>query len=456
MRTLRDTRRLCDRACRPTVQDPVHPFDVARLAPAHVSRRPNPAHPEPLMTALAVEPTDPIVEPAATTRHGTARLDSIDALRGLVIALMVLDHVRDFWNVDAFQFQPTDLSKTTPELFLTRWVTYLCAPTFVFLAGVAVFLQRTNAISTGRSRRDVARSLVFRGIWLIVLELTFVGVGFDFGFYPFFQVIWVIGLGMILLAALISVPPWAVLALGALVIAGHNALDSVDAGHFGAWVVPWRLLMTLGPTTPLKGFVAYPALPWFGMMALGYGLGPVFLRSDAERRRMLARLSVGALALFVALRVTHGYGDQAPWGAQPRGALFTGLSFINVSKYPPSLQYALLTLGVSLPLGLALERLRGPLSRVLLAFGRTPMLTYLVHAYIVHGGALLVGLAMGLPASAFANFFEGTDALKAAHWGVSLPIVYLVWLLILALLYPMSRAYARLRRERRSWWMSYI
>jgi uncharacterized membrane protein len=407
-------------------------------------------------TALAIEPTDPLVEPAATTRHGTARLDSIDALRGLVIALMVLDHVRDFWSVDAFQFQPTDLSKTTPLLFLTRWVTYLCAPTFVFLAGTSVFLQRTNASATGRTRTEVARSLVVRGLWLIVLELTLVGVGFDFGFFPFFQVIWAIGLGMLLLAALLWVPPAAVLASGAVIVAAHNAFDSVDASHLGAWALPWRLLMSLGPAAPLPGFVAYPALPWFGMMAIGYGLGPVFLQSDARRRRQLALLSVGALALFAVLRLTHGYGDPAPWGAQPRGPLFTGLSFINVSKYPPSLQYALLTLGVSLPLGLALERLRGPLARVLLAFGRTPMLTYLVHVYIVHGGALLVGLAMGIPASAFANFFEGTDALKAAHWGVSLPVVYLVWLLVLALLYPMSRAYARLRRERRAWWMSYV
>ena len=411
------------------------------------------------MTALAARPiesTDPLVEPAATTRHGTARLDAIDALRGLVIALMVLDHVRDFWSVDAFQFQPTDLSKTTPLLFLTRWVTYLCAPTFVFLAGTSVYLQRVHGASVGRTRGDLARSLVRRGLWLIVLELTVVGVGFDFGVFPFFQVIWAIGLGMLLLAALLWVPPVAVLSLGALIVAGHNALDGVDASHLGGWALPWRLLMSLGPTAPLKGFVAYPALPWFGIMALGYGLGPVFLKPDADRRRRLLTVSAGALALFAVLRLTHGYGDQAPWGAQPRGPLFTALSFISVSKYPPSLQYALLTLGISLPLGLALERLRGPLSRVLLAFGRTPMLTYLVHVFVVHGGALLVGLAMGLPARAFFNFYEGTDALKAAHWGVSLPVVYLVWLLVLALLYPMSRAYARLRRERRAWWMSYI
>lgn len=394
--------------------------------------------------------TTPAEDP--TARAGTARLDAIDLLRGLVIALMVLDHVRDFWSVDAFRFAPTDLTRTTPALFLTRWITYLCAPTFVFLAGVSVFLQRAS----GRPRREVARALCLRGAWLIVLELTLVGFGFDFGVYPFFQVIWAIGLGMLLLAALLRAPTAAVLALGAAIVAGHHLLDGVDAATLGAWALPWRLLLAIGPATPLRGFVAYPALPWFGIMAVGYGLGPVYLWPDAERRRVLAILAVGALALFAVLRLAHGYGDQAPWGPQPRGATYTVLSFLNVSKYPPSLQYALLTLGVSLPLGLALERVRGPLARVLLAFGRTPMLTYLVHVYVVHGSALLVGVAIGLPARAFTGFFEGTEALTAAGWGVSLPAVYGLWLLVLALLYPMSRAYARRRRTHRAWWMRYV
>ena len=418
------------------------------------SRAPQTGRPEYLWTAVTTstaEATDPLVEPLVT-RLDAPRIQWIDMLRGFVIALMVLDHVRDFWAADSFQFQPTDLSLTTPVLFMTRWITYLCAPTFVFLAGASVYLQRHN----GQSRRHLARKLCARGAWLIVLELTLVGFGFDFGFYPFFQVIWAIGFGMLLLAALLWVPTEVVLLLGVSIVAGHNAVGEIDASQLGQWAMPWRLMMSLGPTTPLHGFVAYPALPWFGVMCLGYGLGPTLMRPDAQRRQLLLTISVAALTAFVALRISHGYGDPVPWRAQPRGAVFTLLSFINVSKYPPSLQFTLLTLGVSLPLGLAFEHLRGPIARLLLAFGRTPMLTYLVHVYLVHVGALLLGLAQGLPASAFMNFFEGTEALKLARWGVSLPVVYGVWLLVLVILYPMSRAYARLRRTRRAWWMSYI
>ncbi len=399
----------------------------------------------------AADVSDPLVEPA-TTRHGTARLESIDLLRGLVLVLMVLDHVREYFSADALIFSPTDLARTTPLLFATRWVTHLCAPTFVFLAGVSAFLQRTN----GRSRREVAAFLCTRGLWLIVLELTLVSFGFDFGApFFFFQVIWAIGLGMVLLAPLLWLPPAAVLALGAVVVAGHDALASVRATDFGAGALVWRLLAAPGPATPLPGLVAYPALPWFGILCVGYGLGAVFVRPDAQRRRQVAAFAVAALALFAVLRLRHGYGDPAPWSAQSRG-VFTALSFLNVSKYPPSLQYTLLTLGVSLLLSLALERVRGLVRRMLLAFGRTPMLTYLVHVYVVHGLALLVGLTVGLPAGAFANFLAGTDQLKAAHWGFGLATVYGVWLFVVALLYPMSRAYAALRRRRRAWWMSYI
>lgn len=404
-----------------------------------------------MTTRIAREISDPLVEPA-TTRHGTARLESIDLLRGLVIALMVLDHVREYFSADALIFSPTDLTRTTPLLFATRWVTHLCAPTFVFLAGVSAFLQRTN----GRSRREVAGFLFTRGLWLIVLELTVVSFGFDFGApYFFFQVIWAIGLGMVLLAPLLWLPPAAVLALGAVIVLGHDAFASVQATDFGAWALGWRLFMAPGPATPLPGIVAYPALPWFGILCAGYGLGAVFVRPDAERRPRVAALAVAALALFAVLRTLHSYGDPAPWSVQS-SAIFTVLALLNVSKYPPSLQYTLLTLGVSLLVSLPLERVQGFVRRMLLAFGRTPMLTYLVHIYVVHGLALLVGLAMGLPAAAFANFLASTDRLKAVHWGFGLPVVYGVWLLVLVVLYPMSRAYAALRRRRRAWWMSYI
>ena len=412
------------------------------------------------MTTTAVAASDSLAKPTRRPDAGAVaprRLESIDLLRGLVIALMVLDHVREYFSFDALQFEATDLARTTPALFATRWVTHLCAPTFVFLAGASAYLQRAGEPDRAR----VARFLVTRGLWLIALELTVVVFGFHFG-YPFFffQVIWAIGLGLVLLAPLLWLPPAAVLTLGALIVAGHDALGPVNASDLGVLGPAWRLLMEPGPAPGgLPGFVAYPALPWFGVLCLGYGMGAVFTRPDAERRRTLLAVGAGALAVFAALRLANGYGDPAPWAPQASG-VFTALSFLKVSKYPPSLLFVLVTLGLSLPIGVALEQLRGsvggPVARVLLAFGRTPMFTYLVHVYLVHALALAAGVAAGVPASAFTSFLDGPDRLRAAGWGVGLPAVYAIWLLVVAGLYPVSRWYAGLKQRRRAWWMRYL
>jgi uncharacterized membrane protein len=374
-------------------------------------------------------------------------------LRGLVIALMVLDHVREYFSAEALAFEATDLARTTPALFATRWVTHLCAPTFVLLAGVAAYLQRANASDPTR----VSRFLLTRGLWLIALELTVISFGFDFAApFFFFQVIWAIGLGMVLLAPLVRLPPAVVLALGALIVAGHDALAPIDAADLGALGPAWRLLMEPGPApAPLPGLVAYPALPWFGVLCLGYGLGFVFTRPDMERRRALVALGAGALALFAVLRATNGYGDPAPWRPQADG-VFTALSFFKVSKYPPSLLFVLVTLGVALPLGVALERLRGWPARLLLAFGRTPLFTYLLHVYLVHGLALAAGVAAGVPAAAFTHYLSDQSGLKAAGWGVGLPAVYGIWALVVAALYPVARWYAAVKQQRRAWWMRYL
>lgn len=388
----------------------------------------------------------------ATTHHGRPRLEGIDRLRGLVLALMVLDHVREYFSAQALVFQPTDLARTTAPLFATRWVTHLCAPTFVLLAGVAAYLQRAGHAH----RSEVARFLVTRGLWLIALELTVVSFAFNFAYpFLFFQVIWAIGAGMVLLAPLLWAPPRAVLAFGALLVASHDALAAALGGAAsGAWALPWRLLMAPGPAAPFAGLIAYPALPWFGILCLGYGLGPTFARPDHERRRRLAAISGVMLGAFVVLRLFQ-LGDGAPWATQPT-ALLTALSFLNVSKYPPSLLYTLVTLGVSLPIGLALERLRGPAARVLLAFGRTPLFTYLVHVYLVHGLALGLGVALGYPAGAFTGFLADATRLRNAGWGFGLPAVYAAWAVVLLLLYPLARAYAALKSRRRAWWMRYV
>lgn len=402
------------------------------------------------MTATEKPSGDPLAP--ALTRRGGQRLDMIDALRGLVIALMVLDHVRDYFHVQAFAFDPTNLDRTTTALFVTRWITHLCAPTFVFLAGAAVFLQGTG----GKSRPELSRFLLSRGAWLLLLELTVIAFGFNFAWpFLFLQVIWAIGIGMIALAALVWLPRPAVLALGAAIVAGHGLLAPVDAADLGALGPLWTLAMEPGVVPGVKGFVAYPALPWAGMLLLGYGLGPVFALDPSRRRRAVAALGIGALAVFALLRGFTAFGDPRAWEAGADG-LRALLSFVNVSKYPPSLLFTLVTLGSALLVMLLLERLRGPLQRVLLAYGRTPLFTYLLHIYLVHGLALVAGAATGTPASAFVDFIGDSSRLAAAGWGVGLPAVYAIWALILVALYPMSRWFAGVKRRRRDWWLGYL
>lgn len=387
------------------------------------------------------------------TRLGAARLDMIDALRGLVIALMVLDHVRDYFHWQAFVFSPTDLAKTTPLLFATRWITHLCAPSFVLLAGVSIFLQRAGG---AYPRSSQSRLLLSRGLWLIVLELSVVVFGFNFVWpFLFLQVIWAIGVGMVAMAALIWLPRQAVLALGIVIIAGHGLLAGFDPSQWGALAPLWTLAMRPGGVPGIEGFVAYPALPWLGILCLGYGIGPLFLLDAQRRRRVIAALALAMLAVFAILRAGSGFGDPSPWQRQA-DPVFDAMAFVNVSKYPPSLLYALVTLGVSLLLMLALERATGRSRRVLLAFGRTPLFTYLLHIYLVHGLALLIGIASGVPATMFVGILGNAGRIAESGWGVNLPAVLGLWLGVLAALYPLSRWFAGVKARRRDRWLSYL
>ncbi|MFL5583045.1 MAG: DUF1624 domain-containing protein, partial [Gemmatimonadaceae bacterium] len=390
-----------------------------------------------------------------------ARVDSIDVVRGLVVALMVLDHVREYWSNTALVFQPTDLARTTPALFATRWVTHLCAPTFVFLAGASVYLQCVAA----RDRRAVARFQVTRGLWLVALELTVVGFAFDFAApFFFFQVIWAIGAGLVLLAALLRLPPSTVFAVGATTLLAADSIAQLGAplapGLPPVAQLAWHLLFAPGPAAPLPGFVAYPLLPWFGVLCMGYGAGPAFARPAGERRRALLRIGAAALALFALARLAN-VGD-VPWRAQST-AVFTALAFLNVSKYPPSPLFVLVTLGVTLSLAGLLDARRTaapaplrPVGAVLRAFGRTPMFTYLLHVFLVHGSALAAGVALGFPARAFTRFLEDPAPLRALGWGFGLPTVYAVWAATCLALYPASRWYAARRARAPRWWMRYL
>jgi len=394
---------------------------------------------------------DPLTT-AALNRAGVPRLDMIDLLRGFVIALMVLDHTRDYFHVSAYTFDPTDPARTHVLLYLTRWVTHLCAPTFVLLAGVSVFLQGAN----GKSTTQLARFLVARGAWLIVLELTVISFAFNFALpFLFLQVIWAIGVSLILLAGLIWLPRAATAIVGVLIVAGHQLLAPINAADLGALAPLWTVAFKVGPPPIGPGFIPYPVIPWFGVMCLGYALGPVFVQEPARRNKMLLGLALGAIAMFCVLRALNAYGDPAHWRSYP-GAAATLMSFFNVSKYPPSLLYVLITLGVSLLCMIAFQRLRGLLARVLLAYGRTPLFTYVLHIYVVHSASLVVAMLAGYPASYHANFLADPFRLFKAGFGFNLLVVYVAWLAILVALYPASRWFAEVKRRRREWWLSYL
>ena len=414
-----------------------------------------PAEP-PVRQASAIDCTlpDPLAEPLAAER--ASRLAIIDKLRGLVIVLMVLDHVRDFFQ-PAHHVSPTNVAKTSALLFATRWITHLCAPTFVLLAGVAVRLQREK----GRRGWPLARFLLARGLWLIALEVTLVTLAFTFAWDgAFLQVIWAIGASMMLLGVLIWLPPPALLAIGLAIIGGHDLLDPVAAGTFGTAAPLWTLMWKPGLIhLPFAGFdeayVSYPALPWFGIMAAGYGVGGVFRLSPTRRNRMLLAGGLAMLCLFALLRGIDLYGDPSPWAPQA-DAMRTVLAILNVSKYPPSLQYTLVTLGITLSLAPFLERIGGAAGQMLLVFGRTPLFTYLAHLYVARGLAILLALAEGLSPSIFVGGFGSGDRLAASGWGLPLPLIYTAWLAVLLILWPLSTWYAGYKMHHRYWWMSYL
>lgn len=408
----------------------------------------------------ALQPT-----PAANGAH---RISEIDMMRGLVIILMALDHVRDYFHVGAFRFDPLDPAQTTPLLYATRWVTHLCAPTFVFLAGVSAFIQSTR----GKTGARLASFLAKRGLWLIFLELTVLGFGWSFGFpYPLFlQVIWAIGWSMIALAGLVMLPRTALLIVGVAIIAGHNLLDPITPQQFGEYSLLWMALHEGGPIfingTPI-GLFAYPILPWIGVMALGYGLGPLFVEPAAERRRKFFLIGGGMIALFILLRYIDAYGnpstDAGPFvGArdwreqQTFGA--AAMAFMDVQKYPPSLMFNLVTLGimfVSLPL---LARLKGAPARVLLAFGAVPFFFYVLHIYLAHVLAIAANAAAGRDASGLFNYLINAFIApeKMQGLGFSLPWVYVAWIAVLVILYPACLYWSGLKRRRRDWWLSYL
>lgn len=386
--------------------------------------------------------------PATDVKPPGSRLNSIDLLRGLVMVVMALDHARDFFSAGGFN--PRDV--TDPALFLTRWITHFCAPAFIFLAGISAFLYGTKRRGTG----ELSRYLLTRGLWLVLIEFTVVRFGWTFNihFNHFGAlVIFAIGASMIVLAALVHLPRAAIAAIGLVMIVGHNMLDGIKAEQFGAAAPLWNLLhqpglFDLAPGVDVR--VLYPLVPWIGVMAAGYALGPVFLLDRAARVRRLLALG-GAIVLgFVLLRATNLYGDPAPWSVH-NGAVATVLSFLDCEKYPPSLLYLGMTLGPVLLLLAAFERAHGAVAGWITTFGRVPFFYYVAHLYLLHAFAVLyawvtVGDLTRLLASGG----------KPPGYGLGLPGIYAVWLTVVVLLYPLCRWFAAIKRRRTEWWWSYL
>jgi uncharacterized membrane protein len=394
----------------------------------------------------------------ATSLAAGVRLREIDMWRGLVIVLMALDHVRDYFHAGAFLFNPLDPERANAALYATRWITHLCAPSFVFLAGLSAFLQ----LAKGKQVPHLSRFLLTRGLWLIALDLTIISFGWAFAlpFPLFMQVIWAIGWSMLALAGLVWLPRMAVLAIGLAIIAGHNLFDQVTPDHFG-WLSPFWTFLHEGGALVIAGkpvgIVSYPVLPWIGVMAFGYGLGAVFLTAEPQRDGRLLALGGVMFTLFLLLRGWNLYGDPDPWRARD-DLIRSIMAFLDVHKYPPSLMYVMATLGIGFMLIPLLARLRGPVSSVLLGFGGAPFFFYVLHIYVVHGLAIAANAAVGRDVSAMFNFFANMVASpeRYQHLGFPLALVYVAWIIVLALLYPICRWWISVKQQRKGWWLSYL
>lgn len=413
------------------------------------------------------------------TKPPRQRIDSIDLLRGIVMVIMLLDHTRDFVHRDVLQgFDPTDLAHTNPMLFFTRWITHFCAPVFVFLAGTGAYLQ----FARGKSKGEMSKFLVTRGLWLVVLEFTVVRcaafLNFDYRFLGAMQVIWVIGVSMIVLAALIHLPLRIVAAFGVLMIFLHNLLDGfhVQGWQFGQSAVPgiWaKLYIILHQSfealpvlwffpSPVV-FVLYPLIPWIGVMAAGYAFGALYQMDAARRRRLLLIMGGVATALCFALRASNIYGDPSPWARQS-SVSFTIISFFNVTKYPPSLLFLLMTLG---PAFLALAwfeakkrvspsgSLPAKLRDAFLTFGRVPLFFYILQWLMAHLTSIVAHLIAGKPIGWMFGSVIQTSG-PPPGMGFGLVVVYVCWIAGVILLYPICKWYAGVKQRRRDWWLAYL
>ncbi len=382
------------------------------------------------------------------------RLESLDILRGLLMILMALDHTRDYFS--NAPVNPVDPHTSWPALYITRWVTHLCAPGFVALAGASVYLQRKR----GKTPTQLSRLLITRGLWLVFLEFTVISFAWSFGWAPFMQVIWAIGISMILLGVIMRFrPPTALIGtLGATIVLLHNLLDPLNRHPFGWLENGWEIINMPGFFMfhgQREIMMFYPVLPWFGIICVGYAFGPIAASAPARRQKIAVALAASFFTVFSLLRLFHGYGDPFPFEHLATPAQ-TAMSFMSVMKYPPSLHYALATFTVLLLLYAAfdfaatrdwLPRLRA----VFETYGRVPFFYYVPHIFILHGLALLGVMAFHLNWHIMIGKALIWDDATPPNWGFGLPIVYAIWLSVVALLYLPCNWFAALKARRRDW-----
>jgi uncharacterized membrane protein len=387
------------------------------------------------------------------------RIISVDLLRGVIMIIMALDHTREFFHSAALTNNPLDLNTTTPVLFFTRWITHFCAPVFVFLSGTSAFLQ-----SARKSKKELSIFLITRGFWLIIIEVTIVNLifSFDISFSAIaLEVIWAIGISMVLLGLVIWLPFEIILAIGLLIVLGHNALDFYEKDRTTPFSAGYNLIHRVGFHS-LWGkhqlLILYPFLPWTGLMMLGYCLGKV-LRNDSAtyRKKFLVITGISIIALFIIVRFINVYGDPFPWSKQGNG-FYSFLSFINASKYPPSLFFICMTIGPALLLMAWWDNIQTGFTRIVSVYGRVPFFYFLTHFFIIH---LFSAIAFFMRGHSFAEDAADLSTpfikfIKAGE-GVQLRYVYLIWLAIVIILYPVCKWYDNYKiNHREKKWLSYL
>ena len=388
------------------------------------------------------------------------RLTSIDMLRGLVILIMALDHTRDFFLQGNLQ-DPMTQPDVSLDLYLTRWVTHFCAPVFVFLAGTSAGLMASR-----KSPGELGAFLAKRGLWLVLVEVTLISTAYtlspfdgvpEMGGYTLLglQVIWAIGASMLILAGAQFLGMRTCAVLGAIILLGHNSLDGIwPLGAQDGTDPAWYGLFSQSSTVmgPFLVFFAYPLVPWVGLMLFGYGTAGVFQQAQEERDAFLVRAGVAMIAAFFLLRAIDIYGDPNPWQWQEAGLLATVMDFMNVSKYPPSLLFLLITLGPMAIVCARADRWSGWFKDTLVMFGRVPFAFYIAHWYLLRLLNMLLAMYQGIEPERMMTFFF----FFPPEYGVSLGGVYVVWLIIIIVLYPFCRWFANLKRSRNDWWLSYL